>query len=481
MGAGIDLPANPTSEQLVVLQKYLEQQKKLDTTTGYGTKNFYKERKELFGKKLIIFRHSQKKSGIWYMRFYIGEGKYKILSLRTTEESTAIEKALERWRTLQNHLEVGGQAFESSINESLDTYLKYLDKMVETNQLKKHTTQAKRTSLRKLRLFLSLYEKPSQIPPMCLNEYCIWRRTKNWDKTKHKNNPRPPSDLTVNKELCDFKGFFDWCKKNKKYVQEIEYPFLKINWNKGIEKNPSFDIEDWRKIVFYLRTWTRKKENRNLEFGIFYRQIFAEYLKVLANSGLRPHEALKLRWSDIQLKSKIEREGGKDRERFIAHIEVSPETKTGRRLVICPAGIYLKRIRQFYRDRGDSPKPRDYIFRNIGTSHSRADKFYGKALSDHFLRKKWYELLDDIRKDKGIEFENHYTMYSCRAFFINQRLELGVKPHFVAKLVGHSVKTMERHYENIQLRQLEPELVEVRRRQLDQAEFQTFDLENELL
>jgi len=36
---------------------------------------------------------------------------------------------------------------------------------------------------------------------------------------------------------------------------------------------------------------------------------------------------------------------------------------------------------------------------------------------------------------------------------------------------------MERHYENIQLKNLQPELVEVRKKKLEQADFQTYDLE----
>ena len=105
MGKGLDLPSNPSPEQLAVLQEYLKLQQK-PSNSGYGTKNHYQERKELFGKKLIIYRNSQKKSLVWYMRFYVGDGKYKILSLRTQDESIATEKALEKWRTLQNHLEV---------------------------------------------------------------------------------------------------------------------------------------------------------------------------------------------------------------------------------------------------------------------------------------------------------------------------------------------------------------------------------------
>jgi len=140
----------------------------------------------------------------------------------------------------------------------------------------------------------------------------------------------------------------DWAKKRKKYQHDIEYPFIKIDWKKSIEKNPSFELEDWMTIVLYLRSWVLKKKNSRGEQpkNLFYRKIFSEYLKVLANSGLRSHEALLLRWSDIQIKKKTEiSKSGKESERFIVYIQTSPDTKTGRRLVICPAGNYFKRIR----------------------------------------------------------------------------------------------------------------------------------------
>ena len=112
-----------------------------------------------------------------------------------------------------------------------------------------------------------------------------------WDKSKHKNNPDPPSDLTINKELSDFKGYFSWMKKTKAYVQDIEFPFLKIDWKKSDEKNPSFEVDDWMSIVYYMRTWIRKTEGRK-EFGVFYRSLFCEWFKVLGSSGMRPHESL---------------------------------------------------------------------------------------------------------------------------------------------------------------------------------------------
>ena len=301
----LDLPSNPTDDELKVLQLYLNQQKKEKKKAEYGKQDYYKDRKEILGSKLIIFRHKQMKSDRWYMRFYVGDKKYKTLSLRTSDEGVAIEKALEKWRQLQNHLEKGGEVFEPSTTEALDQYIQHLEGLLESRQLKKHTISGKKTSLKKLRLFLDPYPKPSQIPPRVLSEYILWRRTKNWDKAKHKNNSEPPTDQTINKELTDFKGFFDWCSGKKIYVQDIEYPFQKIDWSKSKEKNPSFEVDDWLSIVYYLRTWTRKTENRKV-YGIFYRKIFAEFLKVLGNSGLRIHEALLLKWSDIELKSKME-------------------------------------------------------------------------------------------------------------------------------------------------------------------------------
>ena len=428
------------------------------------------------------------------MRFYVGNKKYKTLSLGTSEKSYATELALDKWRTLQNQIEVGGVVFESTTQESIDQYLDQLNELVETEQIKKLTFTCKRTSLKKLRTFLRDYQRPSQIPPNVLDEYTKWRRTKNWDKKKHPNNPKPPTDQTINRELCDFKGYFDWMKKKKRYLHQIDYPFIKIDWKQSVEKNPSFDIDDWRSIVYYMRTWVRKNDNRR-EYGIFYRKIFCEFLKCMANSGCRPHELIKLRWTDIQIKKKdeieyrpsgqptinneeITNESKKVRERFIVHIQVSPDTKTGRRLVICPAGVYFRRIRDFYKDKtGSFPKPNDYIFMNIGTTNSKKMDFVGQSLSTDHLRKLWYEFMHDLKVDKDIHFSKNYTMYSCRSFFINQRLEMGVPPNYVAKLVGHSIKTMERHYENIQLKNLEPELVEVRKKQLQEADFQTYDLE----
>ena len=71
----------------------------------------------------------------------------------------------------------------------------------------------------------------------------------------------------------------------------------------------------------------------------------------------------------------------------------------------------------------------------------------------------------------------NYTIHSARAFYINTRLEFGVPPAVVGKVVGHSLKTMMRHYENINVMNLKSELVRKRREYLDENDFKTTDID----
>ena len=266
----MDLPENATPEQLEVLQAYLKQQKKVASSKGYGKKDFYKQKHEILGSKLIIYLNSQKKSDIWYMRMHVG-GKppYKFLSLRTSDKATAIEKALDHWRNLKNHIESGGSVFEKKTSEVIDAYLKHLDELVETEQLKKHTVQCKRTGFKKLKEYLSAYEKPSDIPSDIFKDYTKWRRTKNWTKY-HKNNTKPPSDLTVNKELTDFKGFFDWCSKEKIRTNDFEFPWLKIDSRKRKESSPPFTTKDMDIIQEFLQRWLKDPDLAENRKNTFY-------------------------------------------------------------------------------------------------------------------------------------------------------------------------------------------------------------------
>lgn len=509
----MDLPPNATPEQLQVLEAYLSQQKKIISSKGYGTKNYYKEKHEILGSKLIIFLNNQKKSDIWYMRMHVGgDQPYKRLSLKTSDKTVAIERALDHWRNLKNHIESGGAAFEKSIKDLINEFIEFLLEQVQSQQIKNHTFQCKKTSLKKLVEYLSPYDKPSDIPIDVFAEYTKWRRTKNWTRY-HKNNKKPPSDLTINSELTDFKGFFDWCSKKRIVTNNFEYPWIKYDPKKHKEASPPFTFDDYGLISSHLLDWYHDTNLNKTRKNNFYRGVFIHYFEILAQSGMRPHECLKLRWSDIQLVSEFERvefdllegedsvgslsENGKilistqqgidivpttdnmppkryftsqtlqnieeavrigrkwfEVEFVGVKIEVSADTKTGRRTFYCPAGFEFQKLWRYYKEYSPiKPKKNDFIFQNVGTSHSKGDDHVGNPLNDTFLRRLWYEFRSYLAS-KEITLDPAYTLYSCRAFFINLNLEAGNKPHQVAKMVGHSVSTQARHYEAMEVKKL---------------------------
>ena len=115
----------------------------------------------------------------------------------------------------------------------------------------------------KLQTLLRPYKSPSDIDPDFLKNYVEWRQLAdvkggNWVK-KHKNNPKPPSDNTMHKEVCDFRGWFNFLKDEKVTCKEINYPKIKLDIKRLAEKNVPFTDEDWRIIYQWMPTWIKKK------------------------------------------------------------------------------------------------------------------------------------------------------------------------------------------------------------------------------
>ncbi len=506
----VQLPDSPTLEDLKSIEEYL----KFHKESINKQKGIYQDKIEI-AKGMFIFKHkqNQNKSDNWYFRFYVGDRKYKVESLRTERLDLAKEMAMEKWFSLKTHVDKGGDVFEKPVEEYLVDYVKHLEKRNALGDgIKKTTLVAKKTSLKKLKTKLKPFNKPSDIKPNFLRDYVEWRRTAlieggNWDKEFHKNNFEPPTNHTMYKEICDFRGFFEWLKEENIYLKEVTYPHINLDYSKMKEKNPSWIDDDWTETVYWTRTWKNigytlagEIKRRELEksgyskeeiikkiglykrgrFGKFYRKVWIEMFKILGSSGCRLSELLKLQWQDIkyEIGRKRTRKDGTVDIQELAEIRVPPDTKSGTRLVLTGAGVYFRRVNELYKkETGQTLKPTDYIFRNVGTDNSRADNFIGKPLSNSFMRKMFYEMMDEMRFYKGTEFTKNYTIHSARAYYINMRLESGIPPAVVGKLVGHNLKTMMKHYENINVMNLKSKIVQQRRKKLEEADFQTFDID----
>jgi len=506
------LPPDPTPEELQEIEQYLQHHQKIkDEEEG-----LYQDKEQL-REGLILFKHKKKKVKNWYYRMYVGNRKYKIASLKTQNYRSAKELAFNEFDRLNQHIKEKGYVFEKTNEEYLQDYLKYLDKELDKNNeiTSRRTINAKKTSLKKLKTLLKQFPKPSNIDPDFLKDYILWRRKAvveggNWNKL-HKRNPKPPTDQTLYKEVSDFKGFFNFLKSENVTDKEINYPKIKLDLKRLQTRNVPYSDEDYRTIYKWMLTWIEKKytikgeqKRKELEklglaeeeivrkIGLskkgkkskFYKKVFYNLFLILANSGLRISSLLKLTWNDVLVKGSRSgdhkfNDDGTITQASIAIIDVPVDTKTGFRRVPTPTGKWFNNLKDLYRkETGEKLQKTDYIFQNVGTDNSKGDRFVGNPLSQSFILRTFYEMIEELKFYKGIEFEEHYTLHSLRSFYINKKLELGVPIAVVARASGNNIRTIISHYENLQAIDFTDELVKQKRMDLSESGFVSMDDED---
>jgi hypothetical protein len=143
-------------------------------------------------------------------------------------------------------------------------------------------------------------------------------------------------------------------------------------------------------------------------------------------------------------------------EDAIATLRVRKSKTHSARVVPTPMGRELRRLRSYQEDYLDKYRPRtilstDYIFTDInGKQYKVAD--YSKAWRTFVVG----ELKDQLEGDR--DYGRNYTVYSLRSSYINDQLREGVDVFLLAKACGHSVKTLMRYYERLDLTTREAEL-----------------------
>ena len=194
------------------------------------------------------------------------------------------------------------------------------------------------------------------------------------------------------------------------------------------------------------------------------RVIIRELILIASNSGLRtPKEILSLTWGDIKLR-KQEMEGmyggDKKTEELVSVIQVDEDQKTGKRIVVCLAGTYFKRLRQYYVDTFDyTPKDNDPVFLEM---YGRRK---GSVLGTHALYRIWGELMRDAGLDRM-----KFTLYHLRHFSITQQILNGIDLILIAKNMGNSISTISKHYEHIDMEKNSRKLIKRRNTRLEMSE-----------
>ena len=224
---------------------------------------------------------------------------------------------------------------------------------------------------------------------------------------------------SANQDVTYLRAFFHWCQDEGKLDLEPNIPKLRDEPDKRLG-NPPFNKEDLEALFTEIDEFYKDKKTGA---DPYIRAGFKYYVRGLIESGMRPHEILAIKWSDVQFKVT-----NTNRARSINIIRVPERTKRGFRITIFK-GDSLLAWREAQKRLVKDIKPSDFVFRGEKTDIS---------LDQDSLRRYW----TDINKKLGLK----YKLYSTRSHKITEMVLNDVPLPLIARNCGLSVKQIEKSY-----------------------------------
>lgn len=372
---------------------------------------------ELFEGDVLVYRGNR--SGDWWQfRTWISsEKKYIKHTLKTKDREIAIQRAKDKYREVLVRLDSGGKVFDSHFRELADNYLTYQQSRIQREigsgsigitegRYKTIQTQVNR-----------------HIVPFVGEKTRISTLHRDMFKTKYVNYRRKKNptvrDVSIVNERASIGNLFRWsCEEG--YIRYDQIP----RWEemaKNADKRDAFNVNEWKEIYKYLRSWSKNSNNKEL----MEREITKSFIFILANTGLRYGEARLLRWRNVSIFTQ--------KQKTLAKIDVKIG-KTGRRdSVIGRRGDLFKKLKSssVYK------QPDDFVF---------ADQNTGKQFRETILRRLWKELIDNTSlKDK----QPRPVYYCLRHTYATFRLYAKVPVFDLAENMGCDVKYIQDHYGHI--------------------------------
>ena len=386
-----------------------------------------------------------------YVRFYDQSNRrYVMRSLKTSDIGEATDRAIGMWRDIQPRIEQGHPTDRQTIAATIETYLKEEQARVDAGVVLQGSVRDKRAQLKVLLVFCGLngLTTVGQVREHSFNDFVAWRRDESRRITEGKNERLKPTSL--NKSIREVRAWWKWCRKKRLTTVELELMEQVVRGERERTRNVAFAEDDWIAIEHELVRRSKETQGKRRELlptQVYGRWMFKTLIQVLVHSGLRPQEATQhLRWRHIKFLEKGARPIDKLMDGSCV-IRVENPSGKGSRSVACDAGVFFKLFQSFCvkwrRAVAMTPMTKDVlVFGNPLDGQPYAYSMFGNE---------WRALLDRLElRDKG------YTIRSCRGYYASRMLAAGGTPYLLAKNLGHSIKVLERDYEQL----TEQELIE---------------------
>ena len=420
--------------------KQKEKQKKI-----FVDKEFvYETRTDVF-----IYRDGRTKSGRYYVRIYDPRTKRTHSeSLRTSNRIEALSKAEQLYRERKDALHRGVKVNSINTKELIRLYQVERRKEITDIPHMGITPQSFKTLCTQLKYWEDYinckgFKKTNieDLPTELGRGFGIW--VKELKKKEYVNRER--SNETINSMVAAVKKMYRDIAIDEKYITQAEFPifrYLKTN-RETKHKRDIIEPDEFTMMRKWMEnSWSRDKEIDDLERT--KRRVYGLYLTIVYYTGMRPKEALGLRWKDIQpIATESKEDQRVNRSIFIPAVNA----KTGRsRHLVAPVAIQFERIREHYKKLRIEINPEDYVFINLSKTKRGTNTPYNQPAMEKRLKAC---LIGSGLQSKLDETGRHITQYSARHYAATQALMRGVDIYDLSINLGTSVNYIEKTYSHI--------------------------------
>ena len=402
----------------------------------------------------FIYRDGRTKSGNFYIRIYCKETK-KVFSksLRTSSREEGIVLGRQIYQEMYGKLVRGEKTQSLTTDGLIKLYLEREERKISPIP---HTGITQETFRRK-RSYLKVWSK-------------YVREELNMVDTPIENIPKDRTRNFGNWMLSQDKGGYESKVWSREYINGIISEVLKMYKGVGVrdkflsslDQVPEIDylksqptnqskrdilsVDEYERLVLYLRTNEFLKPKGSSLLEQCRRSIFREFIGISYNTGMRPSEILKLKWSDVS----INITDTKENQKIYRILKVRSEnSKTGRmRSVNGPIGRRLERLKKTYEKLGFTCSPDQYIFKNTHPKKKGENVPYHNIV----FTKRLSQVLEETGLKKELdETGRHISLYSSRHFYTTMRLQNGLDIHLLSKQLGTSTSYIDETYSHIQV------------------------------
>ena len=391
-------------------------------------KNFNEDEIALFDNVLVY-----KRGEFWHFRMWlVNEHKYARFSLKTRNKQTAIDKAEQHYYELKVLEKQKKPYFSITTKDGVEHYIKQRQIDLENGDIVKGRLSTIKTHLEHWLKFIGKDVKLKELDRMECYNYSVTR-------TKTKKGVAV-SQTTVANEQSTINAMMSWLFKNK--LTDIDaFEFKKLTkLDKGDDKlrRSIFTTEEmndyWKALNEYLAEALKDTgDHRN-----YVKSVVCYYIAIAILTGLRRGEQLQLRWQDVRNETHMY--DGEEHEliKITVRRETSKVDKT--RIFMIKDLDYFDRLLKLFKSKFDvqeanKEKPKKLadalIFSTDGYTPITA-----RAIDHHF------KALLEKAEIKNLD-KRDLVPYSCRHYFITEKINSNLSLSSVAEMCGTSVKQIE--------------------------------------